>query len=177
MKHPLAKHNAEPLGPRTESFALELVFEPIAAQISLVREFVERYFQSAVNDPDLLCRMAVAAHELMENAFKYSSGGHSRLRIEIRHDDGADSLLVCVVNLAAPEHISSLKAIVEEISAAEDVDSLYQRYLERAARRKEGSGLGLARIRVEAEMELRLRFQGEATCVEAVARFEPEERK
>jgi len=156
---------------KTKVFALELMFEPIVGQVSLVREFVERYFQSAVNDPDLLCRMALAAHELMDNAVKYSSGRHSRLRIEIRHDDGADTLLVSVVNLAAPEHVDALQAVVDEISASEDVDGLYQKYLLRAARHSEGSGLGLARIRVEAEMELQVRFEGDATRVEAMARF------
>src|SRR3954466_1978692 len=54
---------------------LDLSFTPCLEQVSTVRRFLEDYYQPLLNDPDLLCRMAIAIHELLENASKYSARG------------------------------------------------------------------------------------------------------
>lgn len=149
--------------------SVDLAFQPQLDQVSMVREFLESYFEPALNDPDLLSRMAIAAHELLENAAKYSAGGFSRLRIGLKNGTNPMSLSVSVSNVAAPEHVEGLKHTVQELTEAADPSITYLAYLARAAKRREGSGLGLARIRAEADMTLMLHFKDGRVCVEALA--------
>jgi len=156
---------------------LDLTLVPQLEQVSTVREFLEQYFQPVLNDPDLLCRMAVAAHELLENAAKYSAGGSSRLRVGISNGspDGGSTLSVSVWNVAKPEHVGELRQKIEQILTTEDASEAYQFQMVCAALRGEGSGLGLARIRAEAEMALALSFDGDRVCVQATTAFNSRE--
>lgn len=157
-------------GPRdADSRSVELACEPDLAQVSSVREFVESYYKTIIHDGDVICRMAVAAHELLENAAKYSTGGLSRLQIEIRGGANPRLLSVSVSNYADPARIDELKLAIAELGSTADAAETYQNYMSRATLRKDGSGLGLARIRAEAEMTLVLEFQGDQVCVKAVA--------
>jgi|GEM_PF-216787 len=163
-------------GPReVDSRSVELACEPDLAQVSSVREFVESYYRTIIHDGDVICRMAVAAHELLENAAKYSTGGLSRLQIEIRGGANPRLLSVSVSNYADPARIDELKLAIAELGSTADAAETYQNYMSRATLRKDGSGLGLARIRAEAEMTLVLEFQGDQVCVKAVATPIPEE--
>lgn len=157
----------------TDSPSVDMAFCLQLEQVSTVREFLESYYQPLLEDPDLVCRMAVAAHELLENAVKYSGGGVSRLQVQVNGRRPWGTLSVKVWNLVRPELIDELKVTVDELSSAESAFAIYQVYLARAAKRTEGSGLGLARIRAEAEMSLSLKFQGDHVCVEAVAALAP----
>jgi hypothetical protein len=158
-----------------ESRSVDLACEPDLEQVSSVREFVESYYKTVIHDGDVICRMAVAAHELLENAAKYSKGGLSRLRIQIRGGAKPRLLSVSVSNLADPARIDELKVAIAELGSTADASETYQDHLSRAALRTDGSGLGLARIRAEADMTLVLEFQGDQVCVKAVASLEPEE--
>jgi two-component sensor histidine kinase len=169
--------------------SVDMAFAPKLEQVSAVREFLENYYLPVLRDPDLVCRLAVAAHELLENAAKYSGGGISRLQVKVQpgHGDASNghgagnghgavgTLSVCVWNVIRPDLIDELKVTVDELSAAPDPFAIYQTYLARAAKRTEGSGLGLARIRAEADMRLSLKFQGDRVGVEAVAPLAPSE--
>ena len=148
---------------------IDLSFRPELDNVSAVREFLERYYSPLLQDQDLVGRMAVAVHELLENAAKYSKGGPSRLRVGSRGTNGATMLSVSVSNVAAREHVDGLMHTVKELGEGENTAEVYQCFLARAARRKKGSGLGLARIHAEAEMTLTVSFQGDHVCVEAVA--------
>jgi len=159
-----------------DSRSVDLACEPDLEQVSSVREFVESYYKTIIHDGDVICRMAVAAHELLENAAKYSTGGLSRLQIQIRGGDDPRLLSVSVSNHADPARIDELKVAIAELGSTADASETYQSYLSRATLRKDGSGLGLARIRAEAEMTLVLEFQGDQVCVKAVASPTPEEK-
>jgi len=156
---------------------LDLTLVPQLEQVSIVREFLEQYFQPVLNDPDLLYRMAVAAHELLENAAKYSAGGCSRLLIGVSdgHPDCSSTLSVSVTNVARPEHVGELKQKIEQILTSKDASEAYQFQMVCAALRGEGSGLGLARIRAEAEMALAMTFEGDRVCVQATTAFNSRE--
>jgi hypothetical protein len=148
---------------------LDLSFTPCLEQVSTVRRFLEDYYQPLLNDPDLLCRMAIATHELLENASKYSAQGASRLQVSVAQNGHGMELSVKVSNFPAPEHIGDLKATVAGVTSPEDASEAYQLHMVAAALRGEGSGLGLARIRAEADMTLVLTIDGNVACVEAVA--------
>ena len=145
---------------------LDLSFTPCLEQVSTVRRFLEDYYQPLLNDPDLLCRMAIATHELLENASKYSARGASRLQVSVTQNGRGKELSVKVSNIPAPEHIGDLRATV---ASPEDAAEAYQLHMVAAALRGEGSGLGLARIRAEADMTLALTIDATYACVEAVA--------
>jgi len=131
----------------------------------MVREFVE-VFYSGVLEPDLLERLALAAHELLENAAKYRAGGRSRLQLGLQTVGAVDYVYVSVTNRIDVAQVDHLKALVAEVNDRED-PAVYERLLKRAAVRKEGSGLGLARIRFEAELDLKLQFEGQSVSVTA----------
>jgi hypothetical protein len=158
-----------------ESRSVDLACEPDLNQVSSVREFVESYYKTVIQDDDVICRMAVAAHELLENAAKYSTGGLSHLRIQMRGGPRPRLLSVSVSNFADPARLDDLKVTIAELDSSKDASETYQEYLSRATQRSEGSGLGLARIRAEADMTLVLEFQGDQVCVKAVALLAPEE--
>ena len=151
-----------------ETHAVDLSFRPCLESVSAVRRFLEVHYGHLTSDAQLISRMAVTVHELLENAAKYSTGGGSRLRVEV---DPATprALSISVVNQADPRHIPGLRETIDELSAAADPSDVYQRYLLRAATRDEGSGLGLARIFVEADMSVKLELSDDVICVKAVA--------
>jgi len=157
----------------TQPMLLDLSFTPSIDQVSTVRRFLEDYYQPLLNDPDLLCRMAIATHELLENASKYSARGASRLQVQVLENGHGRELSIRVSNIPAPEHIGDLKATMAGVTNPEDAAEAYQLHMVAAALRGEGSGLGLARIRAEAEMTLALTMEDCYACVEAVASMEP----
>lgn len=155
-----------------EPALLDLSLTPCLEQVSTVRRFIEDYYQPLLNDPDLLCRMAIAIHELLENASKYSARGASRLQVSVSQNGRGKELSVKVSNIPAPEHISDLRATLAGVTGPEDAAEAYQLHMVAAVLRGEGSGLGLARIRAEADMVLGLTIDATHACVEAVAMFD-----
>jgi two-component sensor histidine kinase len=159
-----------------ESRGVDLACAPGLDQVPSIREFIESYYQIVLRDPDLISRIAIAAHELLENAAKYSSRGGSRLRIEIKGGAAPGKVSVSVSNVADPARLEELKGTISALGKTDDAAELYQAYIERAARRDEGSGLGLARIRAEAEMSLVLELEGNQVCVKAETPLQQEEK-
>src|SRR5262249_8245928 len=151
-----------------ETHSVDLSFHPSVESVSAVREFLEVHYGPILADPELVSRMAVTAHELLENAAKYSSQGGSRLVVEVAMSEPR-GLSVSVASPADQSHLPNLRETIDELSNADDPFDVYQRYLARAAKRREGSGLGLARIFVEAGMSLKLECTGDHVCVHATA--------
>ena len=154
--------------PTAETHSVDLSFRPNVESVSAVREFLEVHYARILADPDLISRMAVTAHELLENAAKYSTDGGSRLHVEVALSQ-PPALRVSVASRADQRFLPGLKETIDELSSAQDPFDVYQRYLARAAKRREGSGLGLARIFVEAGMSLSLDCSGDSICVQATA--------
>ena len=138
---------------RAASF--ELMFNPSADLITVVRQFVENFYLRVLGDADLSSRVALTTHELLENAAKYSTDGEVRLFVQI--DTARGLALVRTINRAEPEQIERLRADFQEIAAAPDVNEYYAKMLRRSAERRSGSGgIGLARIWAETDMAMRL---------------------
>lgn len=153
---------------------LELELWAEANMVSTTRRFVEEVFERVFDDPDAVARVAMAAHELLENAVKYSTAPTMRLRVTVAPGAGADRVSVAVLNTGRPEHIERLRASLEEMRKDANPFSYYQKVMRRSAGRTDGSGLGLARVRCEGEMELDLILDGDRVCLEASAEIAAE---
>jgi two-component sensor histidine kinase len=149
--------------------SIEVALKPQLDQVWAVRQLLEVYYKPILGDPDLVSRLGIAAHELLENAAKYGGDGESRVRIEIEKGGPRDLLCVSVRNPIRASYVDELRDVFDEMTRTQDAYAFYQARIARAAKLKEGSGLGLARICAEAEMSLSMEVVEEQVCVRAVA--------
>lgn len=144
-----------------------LVFRPNIKLVSTVRRFTGEFYRRVLVDQELASRLALATHEMLENAVAYAHDDETAIRIEV---DG-DLLCVRTWNRATPERLTALKSSIERVMAASDPDLYYQEQMSVAARRNDGSGLGLARVRHEAEMNLSYEIDNDRACIRAVTKI------
>lgn len=131
-----------------------------------VRKFVERLHRR-VSSPDDISRVALATHELLENAVKFSSDGSASLKVEV----GGSTVTITTRNRAKPSHLDEVAKIAEELAGALD-PMLF--YLEQMRRHPERSGgLGLGRVAAEGEMKLELRLDGDIVQIRAETTLAP----
>lgn len=149
----------------------ELTFRPNVELISDVRRFVASFYEKILGDPDATSRIALATHELLENAAKYSTDGEATIRIEVTATCAA--IRIRLWNRTRKEHISILHERFEEMLQLSDPFVYYQCLLERTAKLKEGSGLGLARLRAEADMQLSCEIEDDRVCIVADTFVQP----
>jgi anti-sigma regulatory factor (Ser/Thr protein kinase) len=142
-----------------------LTFRPNIKLVSTVRRFIAEFYRRILVDQELSSRLALATHELLENAVAYATDEETEVLIEIE----ADVLSVKTWNRSSRERIASLAAGFDEMNAAVDADAFYQTMLIKTAKRADGSGLGLARIRAEAEMNLQYELVDDRVCILATA--------
>ena len=144
----------------------ELTFRPNVELISVVRRFVSSFYDKVLSDRDATSRLALATHELLENATKYSTDGETTIRIEALAD-GIMDIRIRIWNRAREEHLAVLRAHFAEIIQISDPFAYYQRAIEQSAKRRVGSGLGLARLLAEADMKLSCEIEGDRVCIVA----------
>jgi hypothetical protein len=144
-----------------DSYLFELEFTPNLRLVPIVRRFVSDFYGEVFADPEIISRLALATHELMENAVRHNSGGEARLTVELRDLAGAKHIAVKIGNPSVPEKIARVSRLLEDMEQAPDLFQFYLQLMGQTAREPEGSGLGLTRIRAEGEMQLRHTVQGQ----------------
>ena len=141
--------------------------------VSVIRRFVEEVYEQVFDDLDAVSRITLAAHELLENAVKYSLDGPARIRVALERGEETDRVAISVSNRTDSRNLAALQALFSEMKSVSDPLVHYQTLLRRNYKRKDGSGLGLARVQAEGEMELTLQVDGEDNvCLCATADFE-----
>lgn len=140
-------------------------FRPNFRLVSTVRRFTEEFYQRMLGDQDTSERVALATHELLENAIAYASDDETGVRVELSEDE----VVVKTWNRTSPDRLASLRAMIDEMNQAADPNAYYQTLMKKTAYRAEGSGLGLARIRAEADMKITYEVTTDRVCIAARA--------
>jgi hypothetical protein len=149
--------------------SFELTFRPDLELVTSVRDFVETLYRRILQDGTLSGRVAIATHELLENAVKYSADGQTQLRVEVTPTAGARAISIRTRNRADARHVSTLLGYLGELRKSDDPDAYYLQRMRQAARNTQVSQLGLARVRCEAEMQLSCIVEGNTVTIHAEA--------
>lgn len=145
----------------------ELNFRPNVELISLVRRFVSEFYDRVLTDRDAVARLALATHELLENAVKYSIDGATSLTIRVDRSGPQPVVSLQIGNRGDPEHLKSVIDFFKELKDFKNPLDHYQHVMERTLALTEGSGLGLARVRAEGEMNMTYEIDGDRVTIEA----------
>lgn len=150
---------------------VELRFSPDTGLVPTVRRFVGDFYERVLHDADVVSRLVVATHELLDNAVRYSSDGVSVLRIAVRPEPGRAHVVIETENRSTAERREELMRLLSEMSSAPDRDGFYLVLMGRSAKRTSGSGLGLGRIYAETEMDVRCQITHDTVRLFAEAQF------
>jgi plastocyanin/anti-sigma regulatory factor (Ser/Thr protein kinase) len=154
---------------------LEMTMTVSPSRVSAVRRFVEEVAKRLGADANLSARMALTAHELLENVAKYGEARRGVLRLEAIPEHGPRKLVMTVANQASPAHVDRLKQAFNGMNTGDDPLSYYFTLMRSDVAAGE-SGLGLARIRAEGEMVLSLSIvQNEVSLLATSEPFAPPE--
>lgn len=145
----------------SDRFELEGTFT--SDHIVDVRRFTERLL-AWVPDADLRSRMAIATHELFENAIKFSDDGTTALLIEMER---LPKLQIRIItrNRAKDSDLTALHRLDENLRAATDAMALYVALMKTAPDAR--GGLGIGRVAAEAEMKVSMTFEGNVVQISA----------
>jgi hypothetical protein len=146
-----------------------LSFAPNIKLVTTVRRFTGEFYRRILPDQEVASRLALATHELLENAVAYASDGETGVRIEL----DSPNLIVRTWNRVSSPHLQDLTNAIDELNRAPDADAYYQQMLAKSAVRTEGSGLGLARVRAEAQMAVSYEIVADRVCVIAQTQIQP----
>jgi hypothetical protein len=179
------KRAAEAAADETTPFGLKVAplptlsvhFRPHADLLTQTREFVSSFCGTFIRDPDIVYRLSMAAHELLENAIKYSSDGATHMSVEVRSHERKSTISIRAENRATPERITAVRDTIDAIRGAADPFALYCDMIRSSAEQNENSGLGLARICAEADCTLEYDVVGDAIAISARASVDPESRQ
>jgi len=146
---------------------LDLPLTVSPSMVSPTRRIIEAKLGPVLEDEDAIFRVAMTAHELLENAAKYASDGKARLELSVTPRDEGAIVRVIVTNNSTQEHIAELGACYAEMNAAKDAMAHYFSLMRLNAKAGALSRLGLARVRAEGEMEIEVDVVGERVKVVA----------
>src|SRR5262245_10089429 len=99
-----------------DSAYFELRFRPNIELVSVVRRFVTDFYERFLSDPEGTSRVALATHEMLENAVKYSKDGETRIRIDVERDLGR--IKIGLRNRAEPHHAKAIREILDDVERA-----------------------------------------------------------
>lgn len=152
-------------GARAGIVELFIRMNPPWVFIDEIRRFVESFCSCASIGADREAQVALAVHELMQNAVPHARGHEVELDLEL--DPVAGHIVVRVSNSCSEEDYAALAARIEAMYREPDALRSYLRTMKEHPTTARG-GLGLARVRFEAQMDIRVRrTSAERITVEA----------
>ena len=148
--------------PPTAPAALRLRIRPPWSFVEPLRRFVEAFCTAAGLDPTRSVQIALAAHELTQNAVTHCDGTPIDLALEL--DPAARTIRLCTSNRCTAAGFTAIAARIDRLRG--DALTTYVAEMRRAAPEPRG-GLGLGRVRYEGELELDASFDGERVTIVA----------
>lgn len=151
-------------GPAFATF--RIVVHMDAGHITPARRVIADIARSIGLHDEVASRLALAAHELLENAVKYTLDQQRQVLLRLSIITGQKAR-VTVCNVSNRAIYQRMRRRLSRLNRSQDIAALYQSLIEKSIVRKAGSGLGLARIRAEADMKLFCAFAGDMLSVRA----------
>jgi anti-sigma regulatory factor (Ser/Thr protein kinase) len=154
--------------PKRRSTYLMIRMRPPWVFIDEIRRFVQSFCAVACPGHDREEQVALAVHELMQNAIRASDGEDVDLALEV--DPDGDRIHVRVTNSCSEAEYRDLCARIERMNGERDALAHYLRAMAEAPAQTRG-GLGLARVRFEAQLELEATRDGDYVTIHASGRL------
>jgi anti-sigma regulatory factor (Ser/Thr protein kinase) len=132
--------------------------------IEELRRFTQSFCACACADHGRETQLALAVHELMQNAVPQAHGEDVELALELSRE--RDLVAIRVSNRCDDEDYQALRDRVERMNREPDALEHYVRIMRESSYPGRG-GLGLARVRFEAQLELSVRREAGRVVVEA----------
>ncbi len=151
---------------RRADFPVQLIIRmsPPWVFIDEIRRFVESFCACACPGQDREAQVALAVHELMQNAVPHSHGDSVELILEVNRDK--DRIAIRVSNLCTDEDFDELRGRIERMNCETDALAHYVKMMREHPAATRG-GLGLARVRFEAQLDITARREAGRVIVEA----------
>lgn len=130
---------------------LMLRMKPPWVFIDEIRRFVESFCACAATGANRESQLALAVHELMQNAVPHSHEEEVELTLEVEPE--VDRVAVSVSNACTDVEFNALAERIQKMNREPDALQHYLRAMKDTPVHTRG-GLGLARIRFEAQLEL-----------------------
>jgi anti-sigma regulatory factor (Ser/Thr protein kinase) len=127
-----------------------------------IRRFVESFCACACPGQSREAQVALAVHELMQNAIPQAGGEDVDLTLQV--DPKANRIEIAVSNPCPEEAFQELVGRLERLNSEPDALRGYLRAMNETPAASRG-GLGLARIRFEAQLELSVIREGRLVTV------------
>src|SRR5579859_1855890 len=105
--------------------AFELTFRSNVELVPIVRRFVSDFYDRVIRDADATSRIALATHELLENAVKFARSEETRLLVEVDRARDPPSLAVRTWNTAGDEDIAMVEDAIAAMAAPNDPSAYY----------------------------------------------------
>lgn len=150
------------IDPERRPIYLMIRMKPPWVFVDEIRRFVESFCLCACPGQCREGQVALAVHEMMQNAIPQSGGEDVDLTLQV--DPGANRIEVAVSNPCSQEQFLELRERVDRLNSEPDALRSYLRAMAEAPASTRG-GLGLARIRFEAQLELSVIREGRRVTV------------
>lgn len=137
--------------------SFDMSFDPTTPLVSVLRRFVLSLYERILADIDASSQLALATHELLENAVKFATDTTTMLQVTMEPQGPSTPEYVVTIrtrNRATQANIQTAQTIIRRVREAADPAALYHDMILASAAHPDGSGLGLARIRAETDMSI-----------------------
>jgi anti-sigma regulatory factor (Ser/Thr protein kinase) len=141
---------------------LMLRMKPPWVFVDEIRRFVESFCSCACPGQSREAQIALAVHELMQNAIPQAGGDDVDLTLQV--DPAANRIEIAVSNPCSDEQFHDLLSRVERLNSEPDALRSYLRAMAEAPAAARG-GLGLARVRFEGQLDLSVLREGRRVTV------------
>jgi len=150
--------------PKDTPVQLMIRMSPPWVFIDEIRRFVESFCACACPGQDREAQVALAVHELMQNAIPHAHGDEVELWLEVGRD--ADRIAIRVTNPCGEPDFEALRERVDKMNREPDALAHYVKTMREHPAVARG-GLGLARVRFEAQLDITVRREAGRVIVEA----------